>query len=98
MPIESWTKPEDTPDLAARATAMIDAALVGSGLAPDCYWSAVRKGYNTPYNDPPRKRAERGASSAAADAVREIAAEPAVPSLPVSAMAAAIASEIRATP
>lgn len=96
MPIESWTKPEETPDLAARATAMIDAALVGTGLAPDCYWAAVRKGYNTPYNDPPRQRAERPAASAAADSAGDLAADPAVPPLPVSAMAAAIAAEMRA--
>ena len=57
MPVESWTKPEETPALAATATAMIDAALVGSGLSRDAYWAAVRKGYNTPYNDPPRKDA-----------------------------------------
>lgn len=96
MPIESWTKPEEASDLAARATAMIDAALVGTGLAPDCYWAAVRKGYNTPYNDPPRQRAERPALAAAADAASGIAADSAIPSLPVSAMAAAIATEIRA--
>ncbi|MCJ2136544.1 hypothetical protein MKK69_21245 [Methylobacterium sp. J-026] len=57
MHVESWLKPDEVPDLAARATAMIDAALTGSDLARDCYWAAVRKGYNTPYNDPPRKRA-----------------------------------------
>lgn len=56
MPVESWLRPEEVPDLAARATAMIDAALTGSGLTRESYWAAVRKGYNTPYNDPPRKR------------------------------------------
>lgn len=55
MPVESWLNPEDVPDCAAHATAMIDAALTGSGLTRDCFWAAVRKGYNTPYNDPPRK-------------------------------------------
>ena len=55
MPVESWLNPEDVPDLAAHATAMIDAALTGSGLTRESYWAAVRKGYNTPYNDPPRK-------------------------------------------
>ena len=55
MQVESWLKPDEVPDLAARATAMIDAALTGSDLARESYWAAVRKGYNTPYNDPPRK-------------------------------------------
>ena len=55
MLVESWLNPEDVPDFAAHATAMIDAALTGSGLTREAYWSAVRKGYNTPYNDPPRK-------------------------------------------
>ncbi|QEE42919.1 hypothetical protein FVA80_21825 [Methylobacterium sp. WL1] len=66
MPVESWLKPDEVPDLAARATAMIDAALTGSGLTRETYWSAVRKGYNTPYNDPPRKRAAITAARRAA--------------------------------
>ncbi len=57
MPVESWLNPEDVPDFAAHATAMVDAALTGSGLTRESYWAAVRKGYNTPYNDPPRKEA-----------------------------------------
>jgi hypothetical protein len=57
MPVESWLNPEDVPDFAAHATAMVDAALTGSGLSRESYWAAVRKGYNTPYNDPPRKKA-----------------------------------------
>lgn len=56
MSIESWMKPEDVADLAAHATAMIDAALVGTDLSREVFWAAVRKGYNTPYNDPPRRR------------------------------------------
>lgn len=55
MSIESWMKPEEVADLAAHASAMIDAALVGTALSRDAYWAAVRKGYNTPYNDPPRR-------------------------------------------
>ncbi|MDP4025324.1 hypothetical protein Q8W71_22080 [Methylobacterium sp. NEAU 140] len=88
MPIESWTTQEETPDLAAHATAMIDAALVGKPLARDAYWAAVRKGYNTPYNDPPRKRP----AAPAPEPVLEIAlgAEP----LPV--IVAAVAAEARA--
>lgn len=92
MPLDSWTSPDDTPALAATATAMIDAALVGSTLGRDAYWAAVRKGYNTPYNDPaPRKR------PGPIDAVGEGAitvAEPA-PALPIAAMAA-LAAENRA--
>ena len=90
MPVESWIKPEEAPEMAASATAMIDAALTGSGLARDAYWAAVRKGYNTPYNDPQPL------------AAAEIVVEPAVtialsePALPVAAMAAANAAEIRA--
>jgi hypothetical protein len=61
MPVESWLNPEDVPDFAAHATAMVDAALTGSGLTRESYWAAVRKGYNTPYNDPPRKEAVRAA-------------------------------------
>jgi hypothetical protein len=57
MPVESWLNPEDVADFAAHATAMVDAALTGSGLTRESYWAAVRKGYNTPYNDPPRKDA-----------------------------------------
>ncbi|MCJ2089495.1 hypothetical protein MKK88_26400 [Methylobacterium sp. E-005] len=69
---------EEVPDLAARATAMIDAALTGSGLTRESYWAAVRKGYNTPYNDPPRKRAvpaqPNAVSPVVADAVEPVAA------------------------
>ncbi|MCJ2014555.1 hypothetical protein [Methylobacterium sp. J-076] len=56
MSIESWMKPEDAAELAAHASAMIDAALVGTDLSREVFWAAVRKGYNTPYNDPPRRR------------------------------------------
>ena len=45
MPVESWLNTEDVPDFAAHATAMIDAALTGSGLTREAYWAAVRKGY-----------------------------------------------------
>ncbi|MFD0935150.1 hypothetical protein ACFQ12_08130, partial [Methylobacterium trifolii] len=66
MPLESWTDPEEAPALAATATAMIDAALVGSGLTREDYWAAVLKGYNTPYNDPqPRVRQTAAAPEAA---------------------------------
>lgn len=55
MAYESWIDPDDVADLAAHATAMVDAALVGTDLSRDVFWAAVRKGYNTPYNDPPRR-------------------------------------------
>ena len=94
MPIDSWTKPEDANALAAHATAMIDAALVGTQLTRDAYWAAVRKGYNTPYNDPPRKpvtavRLNAVAAPAAAETTPE------APPLPVAAMAA-LTAEVRA--
>ena len=64
---------------------MIDAALVGTALASEAFWAAVRKGYNTPYNDPP----PRGAPGIAAAARVAIDPEP----LPVAAMAAVVAAE-----
>ena len=104
MPIESWTVPEDAHDLAAHAKAMIDAALVGTDLGRDAYWAAVRKGYNTPYNDPPRRSPVEpvmiaepaviaGPSATAPEPVVDIAL--AVDLLPVAAMAAVVA-EVRA--
>lgn len=89
MPVESWIKPDEAPEMAASATAMIDAALTGSGLAHDAYWAAVRKGYNTPYNDPqPRAAAGIVVEPAVTIAVSEAP-------LPVAAMAAANAGELR---
>ena len=92
MPVESWLKPEDVPELAARATAMIDAALTGSGLTRETYWSAVRKGYNTPYNDPPRKRPLPPAQP---NAIASSVATPEPVSVP-PAVIAALAAEVRA--
>ncbi|MCJ2057144.1 hypothetical protein MKL09_11320 [Methylobacterium sp. J-048] len=89
MPVESWLKPDEVPELAARATAMIDAALTGSGLTRETYWSAVRKGYNTPYNDPPRKRALPALPNAVAPAAADSVSVPA-------AVIAALATEVRA--
>jgi hypothetical protein len=88
MPVESWLNPEDVPDFAAHAAAMIDAALTGSGLTRETYWAAVRKGYNTPYNDPPRRRAAPAQPPAAGPVVEPIA----VP----AAVIAALAAEVRA--
>ena len=89
MPVESWIKSEDAPEMAASATAMIDAALTGSGLERDTYWAAVRKGYNTPYNaPPPRKRA-------AAESVVTIAVT--TETVPVSLIAQAATGELHAS-
>lgn len=53
MAPESWITPEETPALAAEATAHIDARLArlseGQRLA---FWASIRKAYNTPYNTP----------------------------------------------
>ena len=95
MPVESWLKPDEVPELAARATAMIDAALTGSGLTRETYWSAVRKGYNTPYNDPPRKRpAPAQPNAVTLPATVQAVAPDAVP-VP-AAVIAALAAEARA--
>ena len=92
MPVESWLQPEEVPDLAARATAMIDAALTGSGLTRESYWAAVRKGYNTPYNDPPRRRA----APAQPNAVPSVIGETVEPVAAAAVVIAAQATEARA--
>lgn len=84
MPVESWIDPQETAELAASATATIDAALAGREIAREAYWAAVRKGYNTPYNDPPpRKR------PAAEAPLVIVTGEETLPDLPIAAMAAA---------
>jgi hypothetical protein len=95
MPVESWLNPEDVPDFAAHATAMVDAALTGSGLTREAYWAAVRKGYNTPYNDPPRKEAVR-AAPAQPNAIPAPVAIPAPTVAVPAAVIAARAAEARA--
>ena len=92
MPVESWLNTEEVPDFAAHATAMIDAALTGSGLTRESYWAAVRKGYNTPYNDPPKRRALPNAVPAPVTVQTDADSEPS-PALVAPAIAAA---EIRA--
>lgn len=53
MPVESWTRPEDVPTLAADAIAQIDAVLTRLDVAGrEAFWASVAKCYNTPYNDP----------------------------------------------
>lgn len=89
MSIESWMKPEEVADLAAHASAVIDAALVGTDLSREAYWAAVRKGYNTPYNDPPRRRA----APAVVQVEAQVEAEDVSPVLVAPAVAAA---ELRA--
>ena len=97
MPVENWLNPEDVPDYAAHATAMIDAALTGSGLTRDSYWAAVRKGYNTPYNDPPRKDpVPMRAGSAQPNAIATPAGTVVEPIAVPAAVIATLASEARA--
>ena len=88
MPVESWLRPEEVSDLAARATAMIDAALTGSGLTREAYWAAVRKGYNTPYNDPPRRQAVPAQPNAVPMAIGETVEQVAAAAVVIAAQAA----------
>ncbi|MET0368330.1 MAG: hypothetical protein ABW058_09195 [Methylobacterium sp.] len=92
MSIESWMTPEEVADLAAHASAVIDAALVGTDLSREVFWAAVRKGYNTPYNDPPKRRALPNAVPAPVTVQMDADSEPS-PALVAPAIAAA---EIRA--
>ncbi|MDQ0447485.1 hypothetical protein [Methylobacterium aerolatum] len=88
-------KPDEVPDLAAHATAMVDAALVGTDLSRDAFWAAVRKGYNTPYNDPPRKTA--APSAVPANAIPSEVIPVTVVAAPAPVLTpAVIAAEIRA--
>lgn len=94
MSIESWMNPDEVADLAAHARAMIDAALVGTDLSRDAYWSAVRKGYNTPYNDPQQRRAlPGGAPQPAPMPVQEVVIAESAPAVVAPAV---MAAEIRA--
>ncbi|MBE7199814.1 MAG: hypothetical protein INR70_18700 [Parafilimonas terrae] len=90
MAIESWMNPDEVADLAAHATAMVDAALVGTDLSRDAFWAAVRKGYNTPYNDPPRKKA---AAPAVVAEVIPVVLEDSAPAVVAPVL---IAAELRA--
>ncbi|WP_375409557.1 hypothetical protein [uncultured Methylobacterium sp.] len=57
MPVESWTRPEDVPTLAAEAIVQIDAVLTRlDAAARDAFWASIAKCYNTPYNDPVPRR------------------------------------------
>ncbi|WP_375463569.1 hypothetical protein [uncultured Methylobacterium sp.] len=96
MPVDSSTESQDTPALAATAAAMIDAALVGSGLSREAYWAAVRKGYNTPYNDPPRAREDAARTQGASIAIVFAEAPDAPAPLPIAAMAVPAAVEVHA--
>ena len=94
MSIESWMTPEEVADLAAHASAVIDAALVGTDLSREAYWAAVRKGYNTPYNDPPKRRASPVAVTVPVELTvqTDVAAEPS----PTHVVPSVAAAEIRA--
>ena len=87
MPVESWTRPEDVPTLAAEAMVQIDAALARLDAAGrDAFWASIAKCYNTPYNDPKPRRLLRVDVTAAAD--RLTIAEDAAPVADLPALAA----------
>lgn len=68
MPVESWTRPEDIPTLAAEAMVQIDAVLTRLDAAGrDAFWASIAKCYNTPYNDPKPRRLARLDGLAAPD-------------------------------
>ena len=59
MTLDLWITPEETPALAAQATALIDARLSRFAEAERAaFWSSIRKAYNTPYNDPSPREVE----------------------------------------
>lgn len=80
MPVESWINPEETHALAAEAMSQIDAALGRlTSQERDAFWASVRKCYNTPYNDPPSRRAAVAPPEEVAIPLAAIAAAPAFP-------------------
>ncbi|BAU92220.1 hypothetical protein MPPM_3615 [Methylorubrum populi] len=102
MNVESWITVEETPALAAQATAFIDARLARlTDAERDAFWASIRKAYNTPYNDPakpaqpkPVEPAPPGAPTAVEIHLPEI--DPAI-DLPAAALAAAaLTAEMRA--
>jgi hypothetical protein len=94
MNVESWITVEETPALAAQATALIDARLARlTDAERDAFWASIRKAYNTPYNDPakpaqpkPVEPAPGAAPTAVEIHLPEI--DPAI-DLPAAALAAA---------
>lgn len=92
MPVESWTRPDDIPTLAAEATAQIDAVLGRLDVVErEAFWSSIRKCYNTPYNDPAPRKLVRldqpvAAERRAEPAPRAVAA--AMPPVDLAALAA----------
>lgn len=102
MNVESWITVEETPALAAQATALIDARLAClTDAERDAFWASIRKAYNTPYNDPakpaqpkPVEPAPGAAPTAVEIHLPEI--DPAI-DLPAAALAAAaLTAEMRA--
>jgi hypothetical protein len=102
MNVESWITVEETPALAAQATALIDARLARlTDAERDAFWASIRKAYNTPYNDPakpaqpkPVEPAPGAAPTAVEIHLPEI--DPAI-DLPAAALAAAaLPAEMRA--
>ncbi|MGU3538745.1 hypothetical protein [Methylobacterium sp. A54F] len=101
MTVESWIAPEETAALAAAAAAMIDANLGAGpdGIGRDAFWAAVRKGYNTPYNDPPPRSRPAPVEAVEVDAVQvEILATEILPVEVVQAEAAPAAVPSEAMP
>ena len=100
MNVESWITVEETPALAAQATALIDARLARlTDAERDAFWASIRKAYNTPYNDPAKPAQPKPADPVSAPAAVEIrlpAIDPSI-DLPAAALASAsLAAEMRA--
>ena len=102
MNVESWITVEETPALAAEATALIDTRLARlTDAERDAFWASIRKAYNTPYNEPakpaqpkPVEPAPGAAPTAVEIHLPEI--DPAI-DLPAAALAAAaLTAEMRA--
>lgn len=85
MAVESWITPEETPALAAEATALIDTRLAPLGERERlAFWASIEKCYNRPYNH------------AVPDAVIAEAPEPieiVLDELPVAVMASTIEAD-----
>ncbi len=93
MPVESWLNPDEVPDFAAHATAMIDAALTGSGLTRDVLLGGRPQGLQHPLQRSApqggRPRARRAGPAERDPVARRPAVEPiAVPAAVIAARAA----------
>lgn len=99
MTLDLWITPEETPALAAQATALIDARLARFAEAERAaFWASIRKAYNTPYNDPaprevqtprqPPKPVEIEVAERPQDPSRELAEDLSMPAIAAAALAA----------